>query len=82
MSKINNPLFDRKSVPRHHRFLSLGKPRDANRWYSASLVMPIGGTRGGFFYPTLTLVLDPLLFHTNDTGVVLLLHSIGPEINN
>ena len=36
-----------KSVPRDHRLSSLGKPRDAKRRSS-----------GGFFYPTLTLMMD------------------------
>ena len=36
-----------KSVPRDHRLSSLGKPRDAKR-----------RSLGGFFYPTLTLLID------------------------
>ena len=29
--------------------------------HSASLVMPIGDPRDGFFYPTLTLMIDPYI---------------------
>ena len=48
VSKKNNPLYScergiEKSFPPDH---------------SASLVMPIGDPRDGFFYPTLSLMID------------------------
>ena len=49
MSKRKNPSCEgriEKSVPRDHRLSSLGKPCDA------------GDPREGFFYPTLTLMID------------------------
>ena len=33
--------------------------------HSASLVMPIGDPRAGFFYPTLTLRMDSYLLHVS-----------------
>ena len=43
-----------KSVPRDHRLSSLGKPD----------VMPNGDPRDGFFYPTLTLMIDSYISPT------------------
>ena len=52
VSKKNNLLFvrgsDRKIRPPDHRLSSLGKPHDAN----------IGDPLDGFFYPTLTFIMD------------------------
>ena len=56
VSEKKNPLFvrgrNRKSVPRDHRLSPL-----------TSLVMPNGDPRDGFFYPTLTLMIDSYILN-------------------
>ena len=46
--------------------------------YSASLVMTIGGPRGRFFYPTLTLMIDSY----NISGVDTKLHERYTKVQN